>query len=70
MDKYMDFHLVNNILHIKNNSFHPVPLSKGKIFESKYLSLIEKKTLLSSLHKLIKIYQRWMKLQEDLNSTK
>lgn len=32
MDKYMDFHLVNNILHIYNNEFRHVPLSKGKIF--------------------------------------
>lgn len=70
MDKYMDFHLVNNILYIYNNAFRPVPLSKGKIFESKELSLLEKKTLLMSLHKLIKIYQRFMKLEEDMNSTK
>jgi RAB protein geranylgeranyltransferase component A len=40
MDKYMDFHLVNNILYIYNNAFRPVPLSKGKIFESKELSLL------------------------------
>ncbi len=40
MDKYMDFHLVNNILHIDGGSFQPVPLSKGKIFESKGLSLL------------------------------
>jgi RAB protein geranylgeranyltransferase component A len=63
MDKYMDFHLVNNILHIHNNQFRHVPLSKGKIFESKELSLLEKKTLLMSIHKLIKIYHRWMKLE-------
>jgi RAB protein geranylgeranyltransferase component A len=35
MDKYMDFHLVNNILHLHDGKFRPVPLSKGKIFESK-----------------------------------
>jgi RAB protein geranylgeranyltransferase component A len=40
MDKYMEFHLVNNILHIDGGSFQPVPLSKGKIFESKGLTLL------------------------------
>jgi RAB protein geranylgeranyltransferase component A len=70
MDQYMDFHLVNNILHLHEGKFKPVPLSKGKIFESKELSLLEKKTLLMSLHKLIKIYHRFMKVPEDHNSTK
>jgi RAB protein geranylgeranyltransferase component A len=62
MDKYMDFHLVNNILHLHEGKFRPVPLSKGRIFESKELSLLEKKTLLMSLHKLIKIFHRYKQL--------
>lgn len=70
MDKYMDFHLVTNILHLHDGAFKPVPLSKGKIFESKALSLLEKKTLLMSLHKLIKIYHRFKQLPEDNNSTR
>jgi len=40
MDKYMDFHLVNSILFVHDNQFRPVPLSKGKIFDSKELSLL------------------------------
>lgn len=70
MDKYMDFRLVSNILHVSSGRLQAVPLSKGKIFESKELSLVEKKTLLMSLHKLIKIYQRYAKVEEDPNSTK
>jgi len=47
-----------------------VPLSKGRIFDSKELSLMEKKLLLGSLHKLAKIYNKWKQLEEDPNSTK
>jgi len=59
MDKYMDFHLVKSILHISDNKIKHVPLSKGKIFSSSDLSMIEKKHLLNSLHKLMKIYQKY-----------
>lgn len=40
MDKYMDFRLVYNMLHYDGKNFKHVPLSKGKIFESKDLSLL------------------------------
>ena len=60
MDKYMDFHLVKSILHVYNGQMKHVPLSKGKIFETGDLSLLEKKHLLNSLHKLMKIYQKFM----------
>lgn len=40
MDKYMDFRLVNKMLHYDGKAFNNVPLSKGKIFESKDLSLL------------------------------
>ena len=32
MDKYMDFRLVNNMLHYDEKKLKNVPLSKGKIF--------------------------------------
>ena len=63
MDKYMDFHLVDNIIHIHENTFRPVPLSKGKIFASPELSMLEKKNLMTALHKLIKIYHKYMNLE-------
>lgn len=40
MDKYMDFHLVNSLLFPHQNTLKHVPLSKGRIFESKELSLL------------------------------
>ena len=74
MDKYMDFRLVYRMLHYDPNSSSPklknVPLSKGKIFESKTLSLIEKKSLLSSFHCLAQIYHKYKDISEDQNSTK
>jgi RAB protein geranylgeranyltransferase component A len=69
MDKYMDFHLVKSMLHLCKGQMKHVPLSKGKIFESSDLSLFEKKHLLNSLHKLMKIYQKWMEVEVDMNST-
>ena len=35
MDKYMDFRLVSRMLHHSKSKLRSVPLSKGKIFESK-----------------------------------
>ncbi len=46
MDKYMDFKAVTNIYHLVDGKmFIPVPSNKGDIFTSKFLSLLEKKTL-------------------------
>lgn len=57
----MDFRLVYNMLNYdhQNNKLMHVPLSKGKIFESKNLSLMEKKTLLNTLHSLTQIYHKF-----------
>lgn len=70
MDKYMDFRLVNNMVHFDGKSLKNVPLSKGKIFESKDLGLLEKKLLLNTFHSLMQIYNKYMKIEEDQNSTK
>jgi RAB protein geranylgeranyltransferase component A len=70
MDKYMDFRLVNHLLMYEKGRLEEVPLSKGRIFESKTLGLIEKKSLLTSLHTLIKLYQKHKNVEEDQNSTK
>jgi RAB protein geranylgeranyltransferase component A len=40
MDKYMDFRVIKKLLFLVNDSFEEVPLSKGKIFESKVLGLL------------------------------
>ena len=45
MDKYMDFRLFCNMLSLEKGKLMQVPLSKGKIFEAKNLSLLEKKLL-------------------------
>jgi RAB protein geranylgeranyltransferase component A len=39
MDKYTEFRLVANLLKYEKGKLEPVPLSKGKIFEDKNLSL-------------------------------
>lgn len=70
MDKYMDFRLVVNMLHFDGKGFKNVPLSKGKIFESKDLGLLEKKLLLNTFHSLSQIYNKFMNVSEDQNSTK
>lgn len=70
MDKYMDFRIVYNMLHYDGKAFKNVPLSKGKIFESKDLGLLEKKLLLNTFHSLSQIYNKYMKVEEDQNSTK
>lgn len=63
MDKYTEFRLVANLLKYEKGKLEPVPLSKGKIFEDKNLSLFEKKNLLTTLHTLIKVYHRHMKIE-------
>ena len=70
MDKYMDFRLVNSISNFDGKFLKPVPLSKGKIFSSKELSMMEKKVLLSTLHNLTQIYHKFMQVEFDQNSTK
>jgi hypothetical protein len=46
------------LLMYEKGKLEEVSLSKGRIFESKTLGLIEKKSLLTSLHTLIKLYQK------------
>ena len=70
MDKYMDFRLVHNMLRYDGTGFKHVPLSKGKIFQSKDLGLLQKKLLLNTFHSLSQIYNKFMNVAEDLNSTK
>ena len=74
MDKYMDFRLVSRMLFLndkgKGEKISNVPLSKGKIFESKNMGLMEKKILLSAFHSLAQIYHKFNNISEDQNSTK
>jgi RAB protein geranylgeranyltransferase component A len=70
MDKYIEFRLVSSILHFDGKEFKSVPLSKGKIFESKDLGLMQKKLLLNTFHSLMQIYNKYMNVVEDQNSTK
>ena len=69
MDKYMDFRLVYNMLYLDNGKFSEVPLTKGKIFSTKTLSLLEKKLLLGILHEIIKVFNKFNNVEEDQNST-
>ena len=57
MDKYMEFMAINAIYHYddKQNKFLLVPSSKGDIFTSKGLSLIEKREMFKLLHTCIKL---------------
>lgn len=66
----MDFRLVQNMLHYDGKTFKNVPLSKGKIFETKDLGLLEKKLLLNTFHSLTQIYNKYKAVAEDHNSTK
>lgn len=58
MDKYMDFRIVPSILFLYGGRLESVPLSKGTIFDSKVLSLFEKRQLLKTLHILMKVHSR------------
>jgi RAB protein geranylgeranyltransferase component A len=69
MDKYMDFRIVGKILFLYNGKLEQVPLSKGTIYESKALSLMEKKQLLKTLHTLVKIHNKYKAIESDANST-
>lgn len=40
MDKYLEFRTIHNILNYEQGKLLEVPLSKGKIFDSKNLSLM------------------------------
>jgi RAB protein geranylgeranyltransferase component A len=67
MDKYMDFRIVGSILFLHANKLEHVPLSKGTIFESKVLSLFEKRQLLKTLHCLVKIHNLHRKVESDVD---
>lgn len=69
MDKYMDFRIVGNIMFPYKGKLENVPLSKGTIFQSKVLSILEKKQLLKTLHTLVKLYNHHNLIETDVNST-
>lgn len=69
MDKYMDFRVVSNILFLHDGKLQKVPLSKGTIFESKALSLFEKRQLLKTLHTMMSLHSHHREIESDVNST-
>lgn len=69
MDKYMDFRMVSSILFLHNGELQHVPLSKSTIFESKALSLFEKRQLLKTLHAFMKLHSHHRQIESDVNST-
>lgn len=70
LDKYLEFRAVNQIYHFdhKQSKFIATPCTKGDIFKSKDLSLLEKKQMFNLLHTLVKLANIELNYETDQNS--